>query len=233
MDQATYPVYYNEFQSTWYFLCPEELPPPFESITLNFAGRQIDFPYWSLVRSRISTGDGDIVCTLSPQSQSDAVSIFGDDFLRTIYSVYRFDPPSIGLATLATGLIESEDPQALDVKNQPIIRVDNYDFLGTQVFPTLSTPSALPAQPTFQSVDNPSQLWNTRTEILPYQPTFLGLASSSPTSQPTISLSKTDAGSSETVGLDGKVDGNGSESLHLSPLASLFVATFSLIFFCL
>lgn len=91
-----------------------ECPMPFAgpsplNLTVTYGGQEFPVNFEDLVAQRVNTTDGVLVCQIQISGSTHAV--FGAGFLKNVFSAYRFEPPSIGLAHLSEDFL-SENPKA-------------------------------------------------------------------------------------------------------------------------
>lgn len=93
-----------------YVKCPLPFAGPSPlNITVNYGGQQFPILFEDLVAARVNTTDGVLACQVQISRSTHAV--MGAGFLKNVFSAYRFDPPSIGLAHLSEEFL-SENPKA-------------------------------------------------------------------------------------------------------------------------
>lgn len=133
------------------------------------------------------------------------LSQFLADILRSLYTVYRFYPPSVGVASLSRSVTVSENPQPNGLQDLPVQSLSRPPLAPTT--PVSNAPSATLTVLVLPSKDV-TAYWDTNTTLLPLQPTVLDTDASIPT--PTFASQGKSNGGSSTQGAS-KGDKSGSE----------------------
>lgn len=86
------------------------------NLTVEYGGEQFPIDFEDLVSSRMETEDKKLICSYII-SATDGIPVIGASFLKNVFSAFRFDPPSIGLAHLSTAFLKEEPKDFVNTKN--------------------------------------------------------------------------------------------------------------------
>lgn len=86
------------------------------NLTVEYGGEQFPIDFEDLVSNRMETEDKKLICSYII-SATDGIPVIGASFLKNVFSAFRFDPPSIGLAHLSKAFLKEEPKDFVNTKN--------------------------------------------------------------------------------------------------------------------